>query len=91
MSGLDEGETAAIALAGSLHADLLLMDERDGCRVAHGRGLRVTDTLGLLDLAAERGLLDFSQTIKQLESTNFHRPEALLKILLNKHNKGRNG
>ena len=91
VSGLDEGETAAIALAESLHADLLLMDERDGCRVAHGRGLRVTGTLGLLDLAAERGLLDFSQTIKQLESTNFHRTEALLKILLNKHNKGRNG
>ena len=87
VSGLDDGETAAIALAESLHADLLLMDERDGSRVARSRGLRVTGTLGLLDLAAEHGLVDFSRAIKKLESTNFHRPEALLEVLLKKHSK----
>jgi predicted nucleic acid-binding protein len=67
VSGLDAGETAAIALAESLHAELLLMDEREGSRVARDRGLRVTGTLGLLDLAAERGLVDFYQAIKELE------------------------
>ena len=85
VSGLDEGETAAIALAESLHADLLLMDERDGCRVARSRGLRVTGTLGLLDLAAEQGLVDFCQAIEKLKKTNFHRPEAVLRVLLKKH------
>ena len=90
VSGLDDGETAAIALAEFLHADLLLMDERDGSRVAHSRGLRVTGTLGLLDLAAEHGLVDFSQAIKNLENTNFHRPESLLQVLLKKHGKDAN-
>ncbi|SPF49043.1 Pin domain nucleic acid-binding protein [Candidatus Sulfopaludibacter sp. SbA4] len=85
VSGLDEGETAAIALAESLHADLLLIDERDGFRVALRKGLRVTGTLGLLDLAAGRGLVDFVLAIKKLEQTTFRRPEAILESLLKKH------
>ena len=85
VSGLDEGETAAIALAESLQADLLLIDEREGFRAAERRGLRVTGTLGLLDLAAELGFVDFGQAIQQLELTNFRRPEWLLRDLLNKH------
>ncbi|MGD1072835.1 MAG: DUF3368 domain-containing protein [Bryobacteraceae bacterium] len=85
VSGLDEGETAAIALAESLHADLLLIDERDGFRVAQKRGLRVTGTLGLLDLAADRGLVDFAKAIRLLEGTTFRRPRALLEALLLKH------
>jgi len=47
--------------------------------------LNVTGTLGLLDLAAERGLVDSVQAIKKLERTTFHRPEALLEELLRKH------
>ena len=42
-------------------ADLLLIDERDGYRVARRKGLSVTGTPGLLDLAAEQGLIDFVQ------------------------------
>lgn len=85
VSGLDDGETAAIALAESLHVDLLLIDEREGSRIAREKGLRVTGTLGVLDLAAERGFIDFGEGIKRLEQTTFHRPEALLQALLNKH------
>ena len=47
VEGLDEGETAAIALAILLDADLLLMDDRKGVMVARGKGLRVTGTLGV--------------------------------------------
>jgi predicted nucleic acid-binding protein len=52
---LDEGEQAAIALATSIGADLILMDDRAGVAAAHRLGLSVTGTLGVLDLAARRG------------------------------------
>jgi len=85
LEGLDEGEKAAIALAASLHADLLLMDDRDGVTVARSKGLRVTGTLGVLDLLAQRGLIDFAQAIEKLERTSFRRPEPILAALLEKH------
>jgi predicted nucleic acid-binding protein len=84
-TGIHKGEAAAIALAAAMHADLLLIDDRRGARVAKQQGLRVTGTLGLLDLAAERGLVDFAGAIRALENTSFRRPEALLQALLNKH------
>ena len=85
MKGLDEGETAAIVLAASLHADLLLMDERKGTLLALEKGLRVTGTLGVLDMAAERGLVIFAQAIERLRRTNFRMPKAVLNTLLEKH------
>jgi predicted nucleic acid-binding protein len=84
-AGMHKGEAAAIALAVAMHADLLLIDDRRGVRAAKQQGLRVTGTLGLLDLAAERGLADFAGAIRKLEGTSFRRPEALLQALLDKH------
>ena len=84
-TGIHKGEAAAIALAAAMHADLLLIDDRRGIRAAKQQGLRVTGTLGLLDLAAARGLVDFAGAIRKLEGTSFRRPEALLQALLNKH------
>jgi predicted nucleic acid-binding protein len=45
----------------------------------------VTGTLGILDLAAQRGLADFAQAVGQLRQTNFRFPGALLDALLKKH------
>ena len=53
---LDEGESAAIALALAINAELVLMDDREGVGIARRRGLAVTGTLGVLDLVARRGL-----------------------------------
>jgi len=51
---LGAGERAAITLALSMHADLILIDERKGTAVALGKGFDVTGTLGVLALAARR-------------------------------------
>ena len=85
ISGLDAGETAAIALAKFLHADLLLIDEREGVHRAKREGLRVTGTLGVLDLAAQRGLLDLGSAFTRLRSTSFRCPESIMQILLERH------
>ena len=50
-------------------------------RATKQQGLRVTGTLGLLDLAGERGLVDFAQAIRLLEGTTFRRPTGLLEAL----------
>ncbi len=88
-SGLDEGERAAIALATSIGADLILMDDRVGVAAAYRHGLAVTGTLGVLDLAARRGLLDLGNALTRLKATNFrYRPE-ILDALLAQHRQTR--
>ena len=87
LDGLDAGEMATITLAISLQAGLLLMDDRVGVAAARFKGLNVTGTLGVVDLAAERGLVKFEEAIKKLERTSFRRPGALLAALLKKHSR----
>jgi predicted nucleic acid-binding protein len=82
---LDEGEAAVIALAISLHADLVLIDERRGVKVARDQGLRVTGTLGLLEIAAQSGLVDFTEAARRLRLTTFRISETLLETMLRKH------
>lgn len=51
----------------------------------------MTGTLGVLDLAARRGLIDFAQAIEGLRRTTFRVPEELLDSLLKKHAEGGEG
>ncbi len=83
--GIHRGEAAAIALANSIPDSLLLMDDRRGVRAARELGLQVTGTLGILDLAAERGFVDLTGAILALQRTTFRRPGNLLDALLKKH------
>lgn len=85
LKGIHAGEKAAIQLAVLLHADLLLMDDRKGASAAQRKGLEVTGTLGILDLAAQGGLVDFAQAVERLRLTNFKRAETVLDALLRKH------
>ena len=55
---VDMGEAAAVALAKQLEADLLLIDERQGRRLAQQLGLKVRGTLGILVSARREGLLE---------------------------------
>ena len=75
---LDLGERAAIALAGTMHADLLLIDEAAGRAEAKRRNLRVTGTLGVLRAAAELGLVDVPGLILRIKATSFYADDALL-------------
>jgi predicted nucleic acid-binding protein len=78
----DSGERAAIALAERLTANLLLIDERRGVRVAMSKGFDVTGTLGILDRAARRGLIDLADCVQRLKGTNFrYSPEILSRLL----------
>ncbi len=54
---LDDGERAAIALAVSRNADLILMDDRGGVVAALAAGFQTIGTLGLLDRAGRHGLI----------------------------------
>jgi uncharacterized protein len=54
---LDRGEAEAIALAGELNADLLLMDEKAGRKLARREGIKVIGLMGVLLMAKQRGLI----------------------------------
>ncbi len=81
---LDEGERAAIALAVTMRADLLLIDEAAGRAEAGRLGLRFTGTLGVLRAAADEGMLDVKDVLARLRSTNFYVDDTLLTTIFRK-------
>jgi predicted nucleic acid-binding protein len=82
LDSLDDGEKAALALAASLGADLVLMDDRVGARLARKRGFRVIGTLRLLELGARRGFLDLADAFERIKLTNFRYRQELMDELL---------
>jgi predicted nucleic acid-binding protein len=85
LSNLDPGERAAIALGLTLKADLILIDERRGYAAAVSKGFEVTGTLGILDLAARRKLIDLRDAIERLKQTNFRYRKEIIEGLLAQH------
>lgn len=84
LSSLDPGEQAAITLAQALPANLLIIDERLGRQIAEERGIAIIGTLGILDDAAEQGLINLAEVIAQLQQTNFRVSRRIIQALLNK-------
>jgi uncharacterized protein len=54
MQNLDAGESESIILAEELHADFLLVDERQATKIAKERGLTTIGILGIILLAKQK-------------------------------------
>lgn len=86
LSRLNPGERAAITQAQECLADLLIIDERAGRRAATRLGIPIIGTLGILDEAASRRLLNFPEAIAQLiATTNFRVSSSLIQTLLDRY------
>lgn len=83
--GLDRGERAAIALGMAIGAELILIDDRKGAQAASALGFQTTGTLGILDLAASRGLIRLREAMATLGETNFRYRKELIEELLAKY------
>lgn len=85
LEDIDPGEREAILLAEELSADGILIDDLAGRKIAFERGLRVLGTLGLLELAAEQGLINFLESYQRIKSVGFYVSRALDGELRSKH------
>jgi predicted nucleic acid-binding protein len=79
---LGEGEQEAIRLMDEQRAPLLMTDDRDAYNAAVARGMAVTRTLRVLEIAAEQGLLDLPTIIARLRAAGFYMPEDVVDEML---------
>ncbi len=82
---LDAGEKAAIILAERRGANLVIVDDGLGRKIARSRGLRVTGLLGVLNDAAQQNLVNFTDAISRLQQTTFFASEKLIQSLLKQY------
>ena len=83
---VDAGEREAISLADEVQAAALLIDDRRGRMAAVQQGLRVMGTIGLLEEAARRGLIDFKGAVRELRLTNARIEAALIEAAMKRLN-----
>ena len=79
---VDAGELEAICLAQEIKADAILMDDRAGRSAAIHCGLAVVGTIGLLEQAAARGLIELPQAMERLRQTNARLDPELIRAAL---------
>ncbi|PSQ77173.1 MAG: DUF3368 domain-containing protein [Bacteroidetes bacterium QH_6_63_17] len=85
LQALDQGESQAIRLAEATGSELLIIDERDGRKVAKEVGLQITGTLGVLDEAASDRLVDARRAAERLQETSFRASSELYRWLIGRH------
>lgn len=82
LAKLHAGEREAILLVEQMRGDLLIMDERKGRRIAASRNIAVLGTIGVLEQAALRGLIDLPEALKRLQQTSIRVPDEVIQTLI---------
>ncbi|MFH0982370.1 MAG: DUF3368 domain-containing protein [Planctomycetota bacterium] len=78
------GEREAICLALEIKADVLLVDDLKARATAERLGLKVAGTLGVLELAAEKGIIDLKESLRCLCVTDFFLSDHLIQAALDR-------
>lgn len=84
-TGLDLGESEALVLTDTIHADLVLLDEIHARRVARTIGFEIMGTVGILRAAYRDGFISAEEiraAVDVLRSSGRHISEELLARLL---------
>ena len=87
LSNLDRGEAEAIVLALELDADFILIDEKKGRRIAQACNKSVIGTIGVLQIAKNRGLIsDMKSSLDAMISNGFWLDCNLYRSVLSRNN-----
>ena len=84
-TGLDRGESEAIIYADEAKADLLLMDEAAGRKVAQNMKIPMTGSVGILVRAFQANLIpadEIDDTFNRIRNSNRHISEKLIQSAL---------
>ncbi|MBF0236169.1 MAG: DUF3368 domain-containing protein [SAR324 cluster bacterium] len=80
---LGRGELEAMALYKKLHANLLLVDDRDARKIARLNGIQIIGSLGILLLAKQQGLImEVAPLIAKIQEAHIFIGEELIRLVL---------
>lgn len=85
---LDIGESEALVLTQEIKADLLLIDEMKGRKVAEAAGIKYTGVLGVLLSAKSKGLIEAIRPLLDalIKKAGFRMSPALMEFVLEQAN-----